>query len=544
MAERIIDLTGRGGLAPRFYGNLPYNEGHFEQTYLAEENQMADGFFNPFALDGYLSPANKSFNPAGTPSAIQGSTIVDPENDTVYLMDRGTKIHNIAFDGETIGDNHTITGDDVIGTDLEEYVVNGSRRCFYSYQKAGGGDIGIAIFGVSTLGSLNDTWLSSSATGGFNTGAANNTFMVVSDNGYMYVFDGPDVHKIDGTTSGGALGTATANILQFSPIFKIVDAINVRGKIWMAIVRTSSNIAGTRSTKSYGRLGGVYIWDRQSTTIQYQDFIDIPGIREIRTIFSFMGIPTIITISTTGYTEIRSYNNGTFPVVKVLGKKAYPLFRDSVSSDGDLIKWVGADGVFYVFGSVKRGEKAGIYKLGDVTVATEDGKIFTEAGAIVASGDTGGTAIGENAIPETYYIGMKDTGSSRVLKWYPHSYSAGRDAVPKGDTIYTKVIALPKLSTIKGITLFYLPNTLNPAATDYDNLDVEIYVNQSTTAYKTETLTKIADGNRGYKYIPLGKPHVNFIQIGFTWKVLNTAMSFAIKPMYAILEYEETKKIK
>ena len=53
-----VDLSGRGGLAPRYFGDLPYDEGNQNLRTLALENQYVEGFCNPISKLGYMSPAN------------------------------------------------------------------------------------------------------------------------------------------------------------------------------------------------------------------------------------------------------------------------------------------------------------------------------------------------------------------------------------------------------------------------------------------------------------------------------------------------------
>ena len=73
---------------------------------------------------------------------------------------------------------------------------------------------------------------------------------------------------------------------------------------------------------------GVYIWDRQSTQINMSDYIPIDGVREVRNIFSFKGIPYCFTVSSNRYTQLRRYNGNEFEVVKEFGAEDYPRFSD------------------------------------------------------------------------------------------------------------------------------------------------------------------------------------------------------------------------
>lgn len=61
MSKLIIDMSGRGGLAPRFFGDINRTVATPELRYIGNDNQFADGVFNPFRRFGYMSPANDTF---------------------------------------------------------------------------------------------------------------------------------------------------------------------------------------------------------------------------------------------------------------------------------------------------------------------------------------------------------------------------------------------------------------------------------------------------------------------------------------------------
>ncbi len=543
----IISLSGIGGLAPRFYGDYPRNVASPELITMGLENQYAGGKANPLRKLGYLGPANDSTangwtSGQGDIATVIGSTIADTVNNKIYLLERGTSIHQAStFVTTTLNSSasfkHDIGSGTVLGTDLEFYTVNGVRKLFYSYR--GSGDIGI----YDLASTFDDDWLSVAASGAFNLGLSNNHKMRVADNGFMYVLDGSAVHKIDGTTDGGANGTATANVLLFPALFQLVDAVDLRGNLWMALVKTSRDLeSGTYETASFSELSGVYVWDRQSTKVNMTDFITIDGVREIRFIFSFRGIPTCFTVSNNLYTQLRIFNGNEFEVVEELGFEAYPQYKDSITVTGEMITWLGRNGHWYVYGKGNNKLPNGLYWIGDMSTHITSGETFSHTGAMISVNDTETVETGQNPVNEKYYFASVDSTAILFKKWYPHKDSttaASQDGATS--TIYSMVMPLPKLSFIKSGTLHYPAGTANVGVTVV--ADIGIYFNQSVDSWGTTTL-KFDDRNRGYKYISIGKPGVNSIQVGTSYRtgVGGRINEDLITPSFIEFEYVVTSK--
>jgi len=543
MAEPIIiDLSGRGGLVNKYHGDYISAAGKPELRYLIDETQYASGYVNPIKKYGYLSPINNTvrLSSGSDPNVATAATIVDPVTLRMYFFERGTDLCQLQ-DG--LGDvgfnaNRTIAG--ATGTDLEIYQVNGVRKLFYSYQKSGGGNIGIHDFATT----FNDTWLSGTVSGAFNTGATNNVKMVVADNGFMYVLDGAAVHKIDGTTGGGANGTATANVLTFPSSFQITDGVDARGNLWISITQNTNDLeSAPTSVARYSTSSGIYIWDRQTTVMKSSDFIPIDGVREIRFILSFRGVPHSFTIGANGYTQLRGFTGNEFSILRELGPSAFPRFKDSISVDSNFISWLGVDGLFYSYGRVQGEEKDGLFILGDFTTKVADGRTFRNSGAILLAGTSETVSSGDNGSPIGYYVTFDDTSvEGYVAKWFPHANSA-TSITPQAHAgnLYSGIKPLPRLSGVQDIVLYY--PALSSLSGSSTNATLSIYFNQSSTAYKSYTVTN-DDAARGYVRIPVGKKSgVNFVQLGLTWSTTN-GLANCITPMYAaIIPIDSEKKL-
>lgn len=539
MAKLSIDLSGRAGLAPKFQGDMNDSAGAPQRRYLGGEGQMAQGIFNPLRYYGYMSPATNTFKSItesdGTDSFtnVIRATLYDSNTQDYFLAENGNNL----WYGDDLTDltlSSAFAGTPITGatfTDLEIYQVNGTRKLFYSYKKSGGGNIGISNI---PFGSNNNTWLSGTVSGAFNTGAATETFMVVADNGFMYVADGNALHKIDGTTNGGTNGTATGNVLLFPADFVISDGFDWRGNIWLAM-QTATPV-GAAGTASYSeRIAGVYVWDRQSTQVRMRDFIPVSGVKEIRKIYvSPSGDVRAIVLSSERYTQIRRFNGTTFETIAELGISAYPTYRDSVTNMGGLVVWLGADGIWYAHGSIVPGEPEALYRMGDIT-----GSFATPTpGAVLLADASLSTTTTRTGI----YFGVVSGGTATVNQWYPHGEGTINSATMNGHAgnIYTLVKYMPKLSTVDDIVIYCRPTTTSNGTTE---ATLNIYLNQSTTAFKAVTITDTMC-NKGYIHIPIGKPYVNAIQLGVVYPTGTTLGVNDFTPAFAIVNYTPTETFK
>jgi len=518
MPKEIVDLSGINGLTSQYY------DGSFELKVLAKNGEMAGGFANPYKNIGVLTPAGSEYITVTGPST---GTIVATKADTVnkksYFWDKAANLRSLStFTDTSLSNRHTITS--ARGTDLEIYTVNDVERIFFSYRKAGGAsDVGTFI----ETATYDDTWLSATAAGGFNLGE-NNHRMVVADNGFMYMLDGAAVHKIDGTSTGGAGGSTTPNVLLFPANFQLIDAIDTRGVMWIALMKSTRDLySGVTTTSLFTEFVGVYLWDRQSTRVSMQDFIQISGVREIRAMFVFKGVPSCFTVSSRRLTQLRIYDGSEFKIMVELEAEAYPRFPDSIHVNGDLVTWVGNNGLQYAYGNPVPGMPAALYLIGDTRGEITAESTFQHSGAILGVGTT----------DEGYYINSID-GSvtpSNVSLWKP--FLSTQNPL-KGD-VYSGITALPKLSTVNYMEI-YFPKSGSGGTTKA--MDLKIYFNQSTTAWATITLDR-NDLARGWKHINVGLRNINFVQFECEWNPSSTTLT-NIHPEYIEIDYDLITKNK
>ena len=508
---------GSGGLAPNFYGGKSADLA-VQRRYEGGEDQYADGTINPFLMPGYLSGGYSSADLTNiTGTDIDNyiiATAVSSDN-SIWFLEYNDSLHRL--DGVTdTSSEERLAAIAATPTDLAIYTVNGVERLFLSRKDATTADINTLTISTNTY---TNAWLSSVASGGFYLGN-NNHRMVVADNGLMYVLDGASIHKIDGTTAGGANGTATANVLLFPATFQLIDVVDTRGNLWIALMQDTRDI-NTIPTFSFEKVCGVYVWDRQSTRVSMRDFIPIEGVTEIRYMFLLDGIPGCFTRSTDGYTQLRLFNGSQFEVVETLGQNDFPRYHGSVGRIPGGIVWMARRAFLFFYGKIKPSDnKRVLIRMADYIDDTSG--TIEQGGALTVIDDAGTYLVffGYNDNGGTYRI-RRQTINSRTIR-------------PSGNIFYTLNKPLPKLSTTRGITLYHLPITNTGTGTD-TALTVRVYINQLATAEATFTITQDS-GAKTFQWLPFARRNVNWMQLGISWNTAN-AINLGLHPSHAILEY-------
>lgn len=538
MSKLFIDVTGRQGLAPKFNGDMNDTTGRPQLRYLGKAGQSAQGIFNPLRNYGYMSPSTDSFvsiteSDGGADfTTVMRASIYDSNSQDYFLGDKeGTLWYGDDATDLVLSKAVKCPGTTPSITDLEIYQVNGVRKLFYCYINSTGSDIGISNM---PFGSNDNTWMSATVSGAFASTATDN-FMIVADNGFAYWITVNSVHKIDGTTAGGANGTVTPNVLVFPPDFNLYDGLDWKGNIWLAI-ETSATI-GVASTAAYNeRIVGVYVWDRQSTQVRMQDFIPMSGVKEIRKIFiSPSGRIRVIVISSERFVQIREYNGTTFEVVAELGMIAYPQYRDSLTRIGNMSVWFAADRYFYGYGSLIPGESEELYMLGSTTSILD---VSTVGCVLLLDANSSTTTTRSGLI----WSGV--TSLSAVLNrvWYPFGQGTINSVAMQGNQgdVYTLVSQFPTLSKVNYIRVYHAPQSTSGTTAQGT---LKYYLNQSTTLTGSVSVTR-NDIARGYVYQVVGKTGVFAIQFEIEFATGITLGTNDWLPRMIEVDYEDTTKLK
>lgn len=549
MSKIYQDLSGRKGLAKKFAGDIVNSTGSPQYRYLANDGEMVQGEFNPIRRYGFLAPIPGTFTTVTENDATDNftnewrATVYDETNNLFFAGESGNLIWK-GNAGATVlsgvpGGGALITAAAATRiTDMEIYQLDGVKNLFVSYTKAGGGDILISsIVNNPSSYATDPIWLSNAVAGAIKTGATNDVFMRVADNGYMYIFDGNAIHKLNGKSaaqdpadSGGTNGTLTPNVIVFPTGFYLTDAVDWRGNMWCAVQTGGAGglTSGTFATTSNeSRIIGVYVWNKQTAIGSSVDFIPMRGVKDIRKLYITQeGELRAIVVSSQRLVQIRKYNGSSFEVVCELGTVAFPNYRDSVGQLGQLTVWFGWDGIIYAHGKIAPGEEDGLFILGDTTATMGE---YASNGAIIILDNNGVSTAPRDGI---LWSSKANAGTMYNRYLYPHSIGGS----PLAGNVYAPVKMLPKLSTINYVNVFCSP-TASAAATAIAT--VKIFTNMSTTVWKTHTVT-MAQASRGYVNIPIQKPFCNSIQIEVVWDTGNTIGTSDFLPMYAEIDYTPT----
>lgn len=446
--------------------------------------------------------------------------------------------------------------------DIILYQVNGISKIFFTRHNTTTNALAdsICVTSNTSFGSPDVTWsllgnISSNSTRpvGANiwlTKSAGRIVFIPSDNGFLYVLNGNVVHKIDGGTTGGTYGTITEDVLSFigntaitgvNVITRLIDGVDMRGKMYIGLhVNSSFDIRTSSITgKTINQFVGVYVWNRSSTTASMQDFIEIVGVKELKSLHKFQGQPCCFTISTDGYTQFRVYNGTEFKVVKTLGQNAYPVYRrHSVHENGDNIMWLGNDGKIYCYGKIEEGLENALYILGDMSSQVSEGQTYSGSGVFVAANAVETVTSGNQTAPLAFYLSYTDTAGNHLRKWYPYSTDTVVTVAQLGHigNVYTLVKYLPDMSTVK-----YVDIRCAPTGTGTETIaTIKYYFNGSATSSFSKTITK-DQASRGYVRHEINKPYCNAIQMEIEYSTTNTlGASNDFRPSLAVVTYEDS----
>jgi len=364
-------------------------------------------------------------------------------------------------------------------------------------------------------------------------------FMRKADNGFMYVFAENRVHKFDGTITGGESGTFTKDILLFPSNFRMVDAIDYNSKMYICIHQYPV-LADTTTSNLFNGKTGIVMWNKQSTQFNATDFIEFPGVREIKKIFvSPDEVIKLIVINDYGLVELRrfGYNDSgsvVFPPVHTLGVGAFPQFPDGVTIAGDKTLWLANDGRVYC-DKLNNISTIFEFKAPGATLATTQTNIGS--GILFFGNGTETASSGFRANKQKFIASFKDT-TPYVYSIYPFDLTTGTDSAqtPHQGDVFTEVQLMPVTAVTRNVRVYNAPIT--GSGTDVI-ATVKLYFNQSASVGMTKTITK-DEAKRGYVDFKINKPYVHAVQIEIEWATGTPLGADMYLPSTAIITYDET----
>lgn len=541
MAQAKIDLSGIGGLTPS------YNRLSREYIQYGNDSQLVEGYWNPFVLPSYMSPARTYKKElTGSLGTIHKTRVHDIASGK--LLTGSTDGHITYYASlDSTGFSSDIASAGVTEIlDFEIYQLNGVRKIFYTNNTAFGGQIGVTdgtFFQPdwSNSGTNINLYTGAVVGGGlFSVSGGYSGFLRVASNGFMYLFDQTTVTKIDGTVDGGSAGTITTGVFNVQSTQKIVDAVDWKQTMWVAVEDSATPFSTPTGVERQSKICGVYTWDRVSTVSGSRDFIPLYGVKSIRRIFvSHDGKLRMFTIGSSNQLQLREYTGSSFEVLFEFNQTASPQSHDSISTSDYGTFWLGQDYNIYCHGRPSPGFDNGVFKLGKISNGTVNG-----AGWILF-GNGSEQAAGTDALLYSYT--NTTTSTNKIQKFlfnYIGSSPAGYDnGAAYASTQYTKNIPLPKLANVEQLFVFCQTNQTSDSGDGSSVVaTIKVYLNQSSTAYKSQSVTR-KDIRKGYISIPLTKQYVNSIQLGVDYSTTTNSSvgSFDFNPNYALLEYEPTQ---
>lgn len=545
--KMIINLSGQGGLSQDYMGDRFVNQttqktfGSPRTRYNAGDDQFVAGIFNPVTRMGYSSPSvsnNLSVTTSGSYSAAMAASQLDDINEDFYFLENGTKIHmGSSFAATGTATDRTISN--AVFTDACIYVLNNVRHLFFTYRLSGTS----TVIGVKNLTSTTytDVLLGGGGTMTNNfTPVASYGKLIPAGDGFLYFLNGNHVHRIDGTTLGGATGTVEEDILLAPDYFHFTHGVDYRSNLYMVIQRnTLYQTAGTTEINTNTECG-VYIWNRQASFFNTSDYIPLMGVKEVMSIhISPKNTIRIFCMSSGGTPQLREYDGSKFKVIQEFEFYGYPVYEDSISVHGNFTTWLSKNGRFYTYGTNDLSGKESLSIVSDLSITSGSSILYCNSSSHSGiQNPVEGTA---NGHPEGFYFGYND-GTNKIGNIFPYAQQTVESTTfnkAQGD-IFTPVKFLPTLCNVRHINLFMLRQPSSSGSTVQATL--KFYFNQSDTSSFSKSITN-DDLAKGFISIEINKPYVNSIQIEIE-HAANAIGGNDFCPAYAEVIYEPTSTIR
>lgn len=584
-----IDMTGRKGLADKFYGDInnfgtsgDQSLGTPQYRITGKSGEVVSGIFNPIRKYGFLSPSVGTiyeYSNNATDISLVGAARYDALANKIYYLTNITGTANPpglqridGIDSTTLNVDRTMPASTTFGGSLEIYTVydgTSANRClFYSYLSSSGWRVGTKQLDNNTSGSgintFTDNWLGSggAVTGTFQMPFTGECKFVLAGDGYMYILNGNEVHRVDGTQLGGTSGTVTKDVLLAPTFNRFTHGVDLNGNLYLALQKTTASESHNGSlttddilTRNFVSDCGVYVWNRQASFTNSSSYIPILGVREIRALWVEPRRNNLmcITIASNGVTQLRQFDGNLFRIVKELGFGAYPNYSDSLTTAGSFSVWLGYDGNIYYYGA----EGIDIKETAYGTVESENNFFFVMGtvqvsglqtvfgGAILYAGSSGFSTSNTERYLECLNLSYTISGNAKLSKFFPNANSpltGGVTTTMNASTvpIIYPIAQLPKLSTITNITIFMArENGLTPGTTD---AVIKFYKNGDTSSFMQKNVLT-DDINKGYVSYEINTPFVDWLQIA----VVYTGSPMSNKrfnPAYAVVSYMPTATLK
>jgi hypothetical protein len=546
MAKLVIN-NFRGGMAPEYWQDV-------NTIKVGKENQFAYGLIDAISNPNVIQATNSSF------SNLTGATLPTSGIATKFQM-----VDDYTSSFSSIPQIYVGIGDELNQINSNTLSLSNTTEFPYKLAPAGGTHSGhtgfyfddLAVYqlngvpalwafyrdntdGDATIYNLDDTFTTNDVgfSGATDGAVLDNDYPIiaeVADNGFMYVANGNAIHKVDGTSEGGASATVTQSVIDIGAEWMILDIKDYNAKLIILAQEGEGTIVGNRRIR-------VYVWDRTSTSLSFEDIIRIDGITgSISRIGFYNNIPCVLTVEpytkSSNIVKLRAFTGRSFDVVRELfpvssswglGVRFDNMKVPFIQWENGIIIITGSGQFIYIENPLTEYSTANY--IGNHGVVTGDGSDGYTIGGLIQ------TTVGPYILFPYYDVDEKET---KISSWIFGNTSG----TATGD-FYTRVYELPKLSDIKGITVYY-----EPLSSEADkNITITAFRNMSSSAVSgtSMTINYASDGTRGWKYFQLGGGNwhsTSSIQLRFQYPSGETIAN-SLKITRIEVEYEPTTKVK
>lgn len=422
---------------------------------------------------------------------------------TSFSIENGTKIHkqdavDSALDSGFGNFPITVTGagshsghSTFVLEDIVIYKISGTAYVFASYNDGTDGDV---LQSTLDGGTVDLDYMSTIPTSGAVLGKFPHK-LVIGENGFMYITDGPSIHKFDGSVF-------TPSAIDLPAGWIIYDAINSNGFMWILAQRDFNypNSAGVKPAREAKVFQWNYVSNRGNDFSGFEkpSPFTLDGSNQVKCIFLHDGDLHTFNTAANNRTQLRRFDGSGFKIIWDEPGDITPIGRGGIASRYGQIIW----------GTPNSGD---VFTFGKIPGLLES-DVFNKMGYT----QQGGTGAIINSPSSNTLISSYNGSSTYSLNLFSGYYASS--------TIATLWKDLPKLSNLSGITLYYKPFT----SADNSSCTVSVYTNFSSSSktLSAATLTHTADGARGWFWLPIKAPNganTNSIKLVLTYSSANSS---------------------
>ena len=509
--QKIVISDLSGGLHNQYHQDIQ------TETKLMRENEYGRGNFDPITIPGLMRPLTIKRTDLVNKTVVDASIrkFVPYSSTKLYAIETGANIHEITYSNNTITSPQfaeiTAVGTHAAHTgftcdDMVVYQKNGTICFLASWNDNVDGDVAL----IEADGTLDADYFSATATGGQVLGKYYHP-LLVAPNQFCYTGDANSIHKLDGTTAGGANGTASLSAIDAPKGWVFKDFEHWGGYMMAA----ANNLPGGGDLGFIDVEKAVYIWDYSSVSggdlDGFESVIPVRGQGNLDYIFIHENIPHIF-VSNSTYSEIQKFDGMNFVPIKRINAEDRPYSKGSFTDYKGLTMWTSVSTGLMLYGRIFPNSMPGIYRFGS---SVDGGAIHT---ALITDRYFGGAG-NDNA----YRIDVPGSNTDVITDCLHGTY----------DIFFTKVYDLPAQSQIHGVNLYWKPTSGETNVNVINELG--FFLNMPSSATKDVSINVKINQGKGFLFVPYHKTNVNTVQLTWDYSSISTRAKAIIPHRIEIL---------